>query len=74
MYVEDKLIESGIIEKRYFDYCIHEDEGYAMPEIDNYLDVRVDELSNEILNKLEEEIQVLDEAIPIVESEFPELI
>ncbi|WP_017415759.1 hypothetical protein [Clostridium tunisiense] len=72
MHVEDRLVESGIIEKQYFDYCIHEDQGYAMPEIEDYLDVKVDNLSSEILNKFEEEIQVLDEVIQILEGEFAE--
>lgn len=74
MYVEDKLIKSGIIEKQYFDYCIHEDEGYAMPEVDDYLDIQLDELSDEILGKLEEELKVLDNVIQIFESEFIELL
>lgn len=74
MYVEDRLIGSGIIEKQYFDYCIHEDEGYAMPEVDDRLDIRVDELSGEIIGKLDEEIRVLDDAIQIFENEFLELI
>ncbi|NFH89938.1 hypothetical protein FDA33_06920 [Clostridium botulinum] len=74
MYVGDRLIESGVIEKQYFDYCIHEDEGYAMPEVDDYLDVRIDEVSSEILNKIINEIQVLDEVNQILESVFSDLI
>lgn len=74
MYVEDRLIESGVIEKGYFDYCIHEYEGYAMPEVDDYLEIRVDRLSNEIMTRLEDEISDLDDVIQSIESEFSEII
>jgi len=52
LYIGDTCIKRGFIEKQYFDYSIHEDEGYGMPEIDEYLSVEVNQLYKFLINNL----------------------
>lgn len=74
LYIDDIVVKSGTIEKQYFDYIINENEGYAMPEVEEDLWVNINELDNEILSNLTSDIKILDVVTNILEREFIELL
>ena len=74
LYVGDTLISYGNFEKLYFDYTIHEDEGYAMPEQLDDLYVSITELSEAAVNKVTSDIQILNNIIQILEGNFANIL
>ena len=74
LYIDDKLVKRGYIEKQYFDYSINENEEYATPEIEEDLRINIDELDNEILSNLTSDIKILNHATNIIERELIELL
>ena len=74
LYIENTCISSGTIEKQYFDYSIHEDEGYGMPEQEDDLYVNIDDLSDTISNNIDRDISTLNNIKLILETTFSSVI
>ncbi|WP_046058659.1 MULTISPECIES: hypothetical protein [Clostridium] len=71
--INEKMLAVGEIEKTYFDYSVN-DDGIGMPEVEEYLEVNLDEIEEEVLSNLEEEISILDEVAEILNNNFVQII